>query len=197
MSPVVIVLGVAGLLLLAVLVLYNRLVRLRNRTQSSWADLDVQLQRRHALLPNLVETVQGYARHERETLAAVTAARTAAVRADAEGRPGRLAAAEERLDGAVGELVAVAEAYPELRADERFRALHDELVATENKIAFSRQLYNDTVTAYRVAIEGLPGRLLAGPLGFEAPELFAAGATERQAVAVELGGEGEESAGSG
>jgi LemA protein len=158
---------------------YNRLVRLRNRAESAYADIDVQLRRRYDLIPNLVATVQAYATHERTLLEEVTAARADAIAA--EGRT-RQAAQEDRITAGVRRLLAVAEAYPELRADERFRDLHDELVATENKIAFSRQLYNDTVQRYRDATQSFPLLLLAGPLGFHPPEFFAARGAERAAV---------------
>lgn len=168
-APLVIALAVAGAVVLAVLLLYNRLVRLRNRVEAAHADLEVQLTRRHELIPNLVETVRGYAEHERATLEEVTAARAEGLAAATRAQE---AAADEHVTGAVDRLFAVAEAYPQLRADERFRALADELVATENKLAFSRQLYNDTVQALADATQSVPGVWLAGPLGFEVPPYF-------------------------
>lgn len=168
---VVVVVVVVVLAALAVpLLVFNRLVKLRNRVESTWSDLDVQLVRRAELVPNLVQVVKGYAAHERATIEAVTAARQ---HLDERGgaAPDR-AAAEDDLGRRVDQLVAVAEAYPDLKADERFRQLSDELTATENKIAFSRQLYNDTVDGYRTAAESFPGVLFAGPMGFDPPDFF-------------------------
>lgn len=182
--------AVGAALLLLVVVLYNRLVTLRNRVQSAWADIDVHLTRRHELIPNLVAAVRAYAEHERATLDAVVAARTAAVRAEGTG-PERQAAIEGELEQAMGRLAMVAEAYPELKADARFRELAHELAATENKVAFSRQLYNDTVTSYQTATQSFPGVLLAGPLGFSAPPLFEARAAERSVADVVLDEEAE------
>jgi LemA protein len=192
-SPVWVVLVVVGTAALVALATYNRLVKLRNRTQSSWSDIDVHLTRRHELIPNLVATVQAYADHERTTLEAVTAARTRAVAAEG-GGPAAQAGPEAELEAAMGRLALVAEAYPDLKADARFRELVDELSATESKVAFSRQLYNDTVTSYQTATQSFPGVLLAGPLGFEAPPLFTAAGEERDVIAVEVdppGGSGQ------
>lgn len=174
-----VVVGVLAALALLVLLGYNRLVRLRNRTEAAWADLDVQLVRRRSLIPDLVTTVGAYADHERQLFEAVTSAR---LEADRPHGRGEQAAAEARLDASLRPLLAVAEAYPDLRADARFQALHDELVATENKIAFSRQLYNDTVTAFRNAVESFPGTIYAGVAGFEPPERFALREDQRDRV---------------
>jgi LemA protein len=182
-------LGIAaaiGALLLVGLLTYNRLVRLRNRAEAAWSDIDVYLQRRHELIPNLVATVRGYAAHERETLDAVVAARDAATAAEGAGAAVQ-DGVEGQLDRALARFAAVAEAYPDLKADARFRDLAAELSSTESKVAFSRQLYNDTVTAYQTAIESFPGVLLAGPAGFQPPALFRAGTAERAVVPVELG----------
>ena len=169
------------LLALAVVVLYNRLVRLRNRAENSWAQVDVQLRRRWDLIPNLVETVKGYAAHERETFEAVTAART---RAQAAQGPAEQGAAEGLLGQALGRLFAVAEAYPELQADENFRQLQDELAQTENRIAVSRQVYNDTVLTYNNAVQTVPGVLVAGPFGFAKREFFEIEEAAREAPRV-------------
>jgi LemA protein len=158
-----IVLGVVALLVALVVLLYNRLVTLRNRVDNAWAQVDVQLRRRYDLIPNLVETVKGYAAHERETFEAVTNARA---RAQAAQGPAEQGAAEGMLSQALGRLFAVAEAYPELQADENFRQLQTELAETENRIAVSRQVYNDTVLTYNTAIQTVPGLLIAGPFGF-------------------------------
>ena len=164
-----IILGVVALLVIALVVLYNRLVTLRNRVENAWAQVDVQLKRRYDLIPNLVETVKGYAAHERETFEAVTAART---RAQAAQGPAEQGAAEGILGQALGRLFAVAEAYPELQADENFRQLQEELAQTENRIAVSRQVYNDTVLTYNTAIQTVPGVVVAGPFGFSRREFF-------------------------
>jgi LemA protein len=185
MTAAWVVLGLLGAAALAFLLLYNRLVKLRNRTESSWSDIDVHLTRRHELIPNLVAAVKAYAKHERATLEAVTAARTRAVAVEGAG-PAAQAGPEAQLEAAMGRLALVAEAYPELKADARFRELVDELSATESKVAFSRQLYNDTVTSYQTATQKLPGVLVAGPLGFQAPPLFAAREEERDVVAVDV-----------
>jgi LemA protein len=178
-------LGALAAVVFLVLVTYNRLVRLRNRAEAAWSDIDVYLVRRHELIPNLVETVRAYAAHERETLEAVVAARSSAAAVEGAG-PAAQETAERVLDGAVRRLAAVAEAYPELRADAAFRELAAELSATERKVAFSRQLYNDTVTAFATAAQSFPGLLLAGPLGFSPPPLYRAEDGERAVPSVEL-----------
>jgi LemA protein len=149
--------------------LYNNLVRLRNRVDNAWAQVEVQLKRRWDLIPNLVETVKGYAAHERQTFEAVTEARTRAQNAT---NPAETAQAEGILGAALGRLFAVAEAYPELQADENFRQLQAELAETENKVATSRQVYNDTVLTYNNAVQTFPGLLVAGPFGFAIREFF-------------------------
>lgn len=173
------ILVVAAAIGLAILLVYNRLVRLRNRVRGAQADLEVQLARRHDLIPNLVETVKAYAHHERATLDAIATARAQGVAARTAAEE---AAADEQVTAALGRVLATAEAYPDLKADERFRSLHDELVATENKLAFSRQLYNDTVQALRDAMQSVPGVWLAGPLGFETPPFFTAASGERGVI---------------
>src|SRR5919106_6214473 len=164
-----IVLGVIALLVVALVLLYNRLVTLRNRVENAWAQVDVQLRRRYDLIPNLVETVKGYAAHERETFEAVTNARS---RAQAAQGPAEQSAAEGILGQALGRLLAVAEDYPELQADENFRQLQTELAETENRIAVSRQVYNDVVLTFNNAIQTFPGVVLADPFGFSAREFF-------------------------
>lgn len=188
MSPWVLALLAVAVLGAGVLLLYNRFVRLRNRVHSARADLEVQLARRHDLIPNLVETVRGYAEHEQATFQELTNARTAGVAAHTVEEE---AAADAQVRGALARVLAVAEAYPQLQADERFAALHDELVATENKLAFSRQLYNDTVQALRDATQSLPGVWLARPLGFSAPPFFAAEAAQRRPVQARFGEPGD------
>ena len=167
-----IIVGVVVLLLIAAVVLYNRLVSLRNRVENAWAQVDVQLKRRYDLIPNLVETVKGYAAHERETFEAVTAARTRAQQAQG---PAEQGAAEGILGQALGRLFAVAEAYPELQADENFRQLQEELAQTENRIAVSRQVYNDTVLTYNTAIQTGPGQPLRRAVRLHAQGLLRGG----------------------
>ena len=159
----VIVIAVVVLLVLFGITLYNRFVRLRNRADNAWAQVDVQLRRRYDLIPNLVETVKGYASHERETFERVTQARSAAGAAQTVEEQGQ---AENMLTSALRQLFAVAEAYPELRANENFQDLQRQLTETEGQIAVSRQIYNDTVLAYNNAVQTFPGVLLAGPFGF-------------------------------
>jgi len=165
----IILLVVVGLIVLTLIVLYNRFVRLRNRVDNAWAQIEVQLKRRWDLIPNLVETVKGYAAHERGTFEAVTQARAAAQNARG---PAETAAAEGILGQALGRLFAVAEAYPELQADENFRQLQTELAETENRVAVSRQVYNDSVLTYNNTVQTFPGLVLAGPFGFTIREFF-------------------------
>jgi len=165
----VIVLVAAALLLVLVVVVYNRLIRLRNRAQNAWAQVDVQLRRRYDLIPNLVETVKGYASHERATFEEVTNARTAAQQA--QGVQAQ-AQAENALTAAIGRLFAVAEAYPQLRATENFQQLQSQLADTEQKIAVSRQVYNDTVLTYNNATQTVPTNVIAGIFRFAPREFF-------------------------
>jgi LemA protein len=175
---VVVVLVVAGLILL-----YNRLVRLRNRTQNAWAQVDVQLKRRYDLVPNLVETVKGYAAHERETFEAVTKARTTAQAAQGVEQQ---AQAENVLTAALGRLMAVSEAYPELRASENFQQLQGQLVDIEQNIAVSRQVYNDTVLTYMNAIQTIPANVIAGIFGFGPKRYFEIDEPAREPVQVKF-----------
>jgi LemA protein len=165
----IVILGIVVLVGLLLVVFYNRLVRLRNAVDNAWAQVEVQLKRRWDLIPNLVETVKGYAAHERETFEAVTQARTRAQQAQT---PAETAQAEGILGAALGRLLAVAEAYPELQADENFRQLQSELAETENRVAVSRQVYNDVVLTFNNAIQTFPGVVLAGPFGFTPREFF-------------------------
>jgi LemA protein len=158
----IVVLVIVVVLVLIFVALYNKLVRLRNRVDEAWAQIDVQLRRRYDLIPNLVETVKGYAAHERQTLEAVTQARGAAQSLNAQGAaPGQIAAAEGTLTTALRGLLAVSEAYPDLKANQNFLALQEELTGTENKIAFARQHYNDAVRANNTAVESIPTSLVA------------------------------------
>jgi LemA protein len=144
---------------------YNRLVSLRNQTQNAWKQIDVQLKRRHDLIPNLINTVKGAMGFERETLEAVVAARNTAIAASTSGSVPATAAAETQLTGALSRLLAVVEAYPDLKATGNVAQLQEELTATENKIGFSRQLYNDTATQYNTAQQTFPTMLFAGMAG--------------------------------
>ena len=184
MIAVIVIVVIVALLVIALITLYNRFVRLRNRVDNAWAQIEVQLKRRHDLIPNLVETVKGYAAHERGTFEAVTEARAAAQGART---PGEAAQAEGILSQALGRLFAVAEAYPELQADENFRQLQSELSETENRIAVSRQVYNDTVLTFNNAIQTFPGVVIAGPFGFSAREFFETDEAERAAPRVDFG----------
>lgn len=174
---------VLGLLVLAVVFLvslYNRLVGARNAFRNAFAQIDVQLTRRHDLIPNLVETAKGYLKHERETLEAVISARNSAVAGlkAAAANPGNAAAvqelsgAETALNGALGRLFALAEAYPDLKANQNMMQLSEELTSTENKVAFARQAYNDSVMTYNNTREMFPGSLVAGMFAFEPAQLL-------------------------
>ncbi len=179
----IVLLVLLALIVIALIALYNRFVRYRNRVDNAWAQIEVQLKRRWDLIPNLIETVKGYAAHERGTFEAVTEARANAQRAQG---PAETAAAEGILGAALGRLFAVAEAYPELQADENFRQLQDELAGTENRIAVSRQVYNDSVLTYNNAIQTFPGVVLAGPFGFARREFFETDETQREAPRVDF-----------
>jgi LemA protein len=163
------VIGAIVLLGLVLIWLYNKLVRLRNRTENAWAQVDVQLRRRYDLIPNLVETVKGYASHERATFDEVTEARTRAQQAQTVAGQ---AQAENMLTAALGKLFAVAEDYPELRATENFQQLQAQLEDTESKIAISRQVYNDAVLTYDTALETVPTNVVAGIFRFREREYF-------------------------
>jgi LemA protein len=148
---------------------YNRLVRLRVRTENAWSQIDVQLRRRHDLIPNLVQTVQGYAAHEREVFEDVTQARAQAQAAT--GVQGQ-AQAENQLTRGIGRLIAVAERYPDLKASQNFLALQEELTGTESKIAYARQFYNDTVQSLNTKVQSFPSRIVAAIGGFQPKEFF-------------------------
>lgn len=168
---------------LVVVLLYNRLVRLRNRCENAWAQVDVQLRRRYDLVPNLVESVKGYAEHERTVFEAVTSARAAAQSAAGVEQQAR---AENVLTAALGRLFAVAEAYPQLRASENFQMLQTQLTEIEQTIAVARQVYNDTVLTYDTAIETVPTNVIAGLFNFEPRPYFEIDEPAREPVRVEL-----------
>jgi LemA protein len=197
MGPALVVLivlaAIAVVVVLAVVGIYNGLVTLRNRYKNAFSQIDVQLKRRYDLIPNLVEVAKGYIKHERETLEAVIKARNAAYSAgqQAARTPGDAAAmsalggAEGQLTGALGRLFAVAEAYPDLKANQNMLALQEELSATENKIAFARQAYNDAVMTYNTKREVFPSSIIAGMFNFQEAGLFEIEqATEREAPKV-------------
>jgi LemA protein len=177
-----ILIAVAVVLVIGVLI-YNRLVQARNRVDNAWAQVEVQLKRRYDLIPNLVETVKGYASHEQQTFERVTQARSAA---QAASGPAEQAQAEGILTQALRQLFAVAEAYPELRASENFQGLQTELAETENKIAVSRQIYNDTVLTYNNTVQQVPTNIVAGMTGFKIREFFEAGAEAQDAPTVDF-----------
>ena len=177
--------GIAGAAILWLVWGYNSLVALRLRTQNAWAEVDVQLKRRHDLIPNLVETARGYMQHERSTLEAVTQARTQAVAA-AGGPTAQRMAAESALTGALGNLFAVAENYPQLRATENMQLLQEELTSTENRIAAARQFYNDETMRYNTAQATFPRSLMARPFGFSPATMFAAEEADRANVQVKF-----------
>jgi LemA protein len=183
MTWIVVAIAIAVLLGLALVVLYNRLVRLRNRVENAWSQVDVQLKRRYDLIPNLVETVKGYAQHERETFEEVTRART---RAQEARTVEEQAEAENVLTAAIGRLFAVAEAYPELRASENFQQLQSQLEETEDKIRVARQVYNDAVLTYENARETIPTNLVAGMFGFGEKPFFEVEEAAREAPRVQF-----------
>ena len=167
MTVAVIVLVVLVLLAGATILVYNSMVAARNRVDEGWSGIDVQLKRRHDLIPNLVETVKGYAAHERGTFEQVTNARAAAVSAGATGDPSKVGPAENALTGALRSLFAVAEAYPDLKASQNFRDLQEQVTGTEDKIAFARQSYNTSVRDYLTAMQTFPRNLYASAFGFK------------------------------
>lgn len=179
--------GIVCVLLIVLVALlvatYNRLVRLRNQVDASWAQIDVQLKRRYDLIPNLVESVRGYAAHERGTLDAVVAARGNAMNAVQAGVAGR-AEAEGALTAALGRLFAVAEAYPDLKANQNFAALQAELATTEDKIAYARQFFNSAVQTYNNAVQTLPTNLVAAVAGFRSRDFYQVAGDERGPVRV-------------
>jgi LemA protein len=173
--------GVGVVLLLWAILTFNSLVRRRNRVENAWSNIDVQLKRRYDLIPNLVETVQGYAKHEREVFENVTRARAAGQAATGVQEQ---AAAENQVTAGLRRLMAVAEAYPDLKANENFLALQEELTATESKIAFARQFYNDQVQGLNTSIESFPSNLIAAMFRFTQREFFEIDETARGPVSV-------------
>jgi LemA protein len=171
------------ILALWVIYLYNRLVVLRNRIENAWSQIDVQLRRRYDLIPNLVETVKGYAAHEKEVFEKVTEARASMASATTVAEQG---AAQNQITQALKSLFAVAEAYPDLKANQNFMMLQEELSGTEGKIAYARQFYNDTVMAYNTLIQSFPANVLAGSFGFNQRDYFPMDETAREPVKVQF-----------
>ena len=186
MTPIYIVLGIIAIIVLWVVFAYNNFVQMVMRAKEAWADIDVQLKRRYDLIPNLVETVKGYATHEREAFENVTRARSAAMGASTPAQKGE---AENMLSGALKSLFAVAEAYPDLKANTNFLELQRELSDTENKIQAARRFYNGNVRDLNTALQSFPGNIIAGMFRFEAREFFELGDTDaaaREPVAVKF-----------
>jgi LemA protein len=183
MLVLIIVLAIVVLLVLYLITAYNGLVKLRNRVENAWAQIDVQLKRRLDLIPNLVETVKGYAAHERTTLEAVIAARNQAIQAHG---PHDEAVADNVLTGALRQLFALSENYPDLKANQNFLALQEELTASEGRVAYARQFYNDGVLKYNTKIQQFPTVLIAGAMGFTQREYFEAEDAAREAPRVQF-----------
>ncbi|MDO8429584.1 MAG: LemA family protein [Candidatus Daviesbacteria bacterium] len=183
MDPMLLGAGVIGVVLLWVLFTYNGLVVARNRVKEAFSHIDVQLKRRSSLIPNLIETVKGYTKHEKEVLEEVTKARTSLMSAT---HPAEQAKANDTLSGALKTLFAVAEAYPDLKASTNFKELQDELSDTETKVAASRQFYNTNVLDYNNSLETFPSALIAGTFGFNKEEFFQASDQERKDVEVKF-----------
>ncbi len=187
MTALIIVLAVAFALALWLIALYNGLVKLNNRTKEAWSDIDVQLKRRHDLIPNLVSSVKGYMKHEKELLENITKARSNAMDAQKAGDTKALAASEGLLGGMLGQLQIAVEAYPDLKANQNVAQLMDELSDTENKIQASRRFYNGMVRDFNTKIESFPNNVFAGMLNFKAYDFFEIeDAAERKNVKVEL-----------
>jgi LemA protein len=171
---IIIIVAIVVLAVIVFVVMYNGLVRRRNRVDQAWSQIGVQLERRHDLIPNLVETVKGYASHERGTLEAVVNARNNAVQAQQQAGPEQQAQAENVLTGALRQLFALSEAYPDLKANQNFLQLQEELTSTEDRISYSRQFYNDSVQTFNTSIQTFPRNLLAGMFNFQPRQFFQA-----------------------
>lgn len=183
MNPLYIVIGLIVIIGGWLLLTYNSLVTLRNRVREAWSEIDVQLKRRSSLIPNLVETVKGYAKHEKEVFENVTKARSAMMGAK---DPGEKAAANDMLTGALKSLFAVAEAYPQLKASDNFKALQDEISDTETKVAASRQFYNTNVLDLNNSIETFPTAMIANMFGFQKEEFFKASEEDKKDIQVKF-----------
>lgn len=189
MTALIVIVVLVVLIVGWVIMTYNRLVALRTQVANGWAQIDVQLKRRYDLIPNLVESVKGYMGHEQDTLRQVIEARNKAVSANpgnapATGATAATIAAETALTASLGKMFALAEAYPDLKANQSVQQLMEELSSTENKIGFARQFYNDTATNLNTAVQSFPGNLIAGKFGFQNAELWRVSESERAAVEV-------------
>lgn len=169
MIPLIVILGIVFILVIWLIGIYNALVRLRNQVKNAWSQIDVQLKRRHDLIPNLIETVKGYMKHERETLEKITEYRSQAMNANTVGEKAK---AEGLLGGALGQLQVAFEAYPDLKANQNFLSLQEELTSTENKISYARQSYNDQVMFFNNKIQMFPSNIVAGMFNFNEEEFF-------------------------
>jgi len=169
MIPLIVILAILFILIIWFVSIYNALVRLRNQVKNAWSQIDVQLKRRHDLIPNLIETVKGYMKHERETLENITAYRSQAMNASSVGEKAK---AEGLLGGALGQLQIAVEAYPDLKANQNFLSVQEELTSTENKISYARQSYNDQVLFYNNKIQMFPSNIVAGMFTFKEEEFF-------------------------
>jgi len=185
LNALAIIIAVVAIVAIFLVITFNRLIRLRNGVHNGWSDIDVQLTRRHDLVPNLVESVKGYMDHERQTLEAVTQARSQAVAISGAGIVAR-GVAELALSGAVSNLLGVAERYPALKASQNFLLLQEQLTSTENRIAFARQHYNELVRQFNTGIAEFPRNLIAGTFGFKPEQMFAADAGDRASVQVKV-----------
>ncbi|MDD5331821.1 MAG: LemA family protein [Candidatus Nanoarchaeia archaeon] len=183
MNALLIILVIIGVVILAIIALYNGLIRLRNQVDNSWAQIDVQLKRRNDLIPNLVETVKGYAKHEKQLFENITKARASLMEADSLDKKAK---ASNQITETLKSLFAVAENYPKLRANENFLQLQEELTGTENKIAYSRQNYNDMVMSFNTKMQKFPNNVLVKLFSFKSKELFQATEKEKKNVEVKF-----------
>ncbi|MEJ2633825.1 MAG: LemA family protein [Calditrichia bacterium] len=179
MIALIIVLAIVIFIIFWLIGMFNGLVRLRNQVKNAWSQIDVQLKRRHDLIPNLVETARGYMKHERETLESITKARNLAVQANSVAEQGK---AEGELNNALSRFLMVVENYPDLKANQNFLALQEELTSTENKVGFARQFYNDQVLRLNTKIESFPTNLMANTMGFKQADFFEIESAEERAV---------------
>jgi LemA protein len=185
-TAVIVIVGLVAIVALVSMWMFNGMIRSRNQCDNAWSQIDVQLKRRHDLVPNLVETVKGYAAHERGTLNAVVIARTNAMTAVQGGSIPHRAEAENVLSGALKNLFALSEAYPQLQANQNFLALQEELTSTEDRVAFSRQFYNDAVQRYNTMIQAAPRNMIARRMNFAVREFFTVTAAEQAPVTVKF-----------
>jgi LemA protein len=169
MIPLIVILALLFIIVIWLIGIFNTLVRLRNQVKNAWSQIDVQLKRRHDLIPNLIETVKGYMKHERETFEKITEYRSQAMSAETVGEKAR---AEGLLGGALGQLQVAVEAYPDLKANQNFLSLQEELTSTENKISYARQGYNDQVMFFNNKIQMFPSNIVAGMFNFKEEEFF-------------------------